>query len=417
MSSTFITDITTIPVAPLKIAALESCTELAEMVDRHIFLQRRHHSSESSSENSSQSSSNASSKHSSHNHSSIEFKGYKCNSYLLHCHCPRFGTGEAKGVLEESVRGADVFIMADVGNYSLTYTAFGHENHMSPDNHFQDIKRIIAASSTAKRINVIMPFMYEGRQHRRTKRESLDCALALQELADMGVQNIITFDAHDPRVVNSIPINGFDNYMPPYQFIRTILKVDRDLQIDNDHMMIISPDEGGMNRAVYFSNVLGVDMGMFYKRRDYSTVVNGKNPIVAHEFLGTDVAGKDVIIVDDMIASGESVLDVAKKLKDRKAKKVFICTTFGLFTEGMEKFDEYYEKGYINYVITTNLTYRKPELLKKPYYLSADMSKLIALIIDTLNKDGSTEPVLSPTERIKTLVAQYYNKEKWLQEE
>lgn len=388
MSGTFITDTTIIPVAPLKIAALESCSELAAQVNRHIFLQRRDHS---------------------HNHSAIEFKGYKCDSYLLNCSCPRFGTGEAKGLVEESVRGADLFVMTDVGNYSLTYTVCGHENHMSPDNHFQDMKRIIAASSTAKRINVIMPFMYEGRQHRRTKRESLDCALALQELVDMGVENIITFDAHDPRVVNSIPINGFDNYMPPYQFIRTILDVDKELQIDNDHMMIISPDEGGMNRAVYFSNVLGVDMGMFYKRRDYSTVVNGKNPIVAHEFLGTNVAGKDVIIVDDMIASGESVLDVAKKLKDRKAKKVFICATFGLFTEGLEKFDEYYEKGYINYVITTNLTYRNPELLKKPYYLSADMSKLIALIIDTLNKDGSTEPVLSPTRRIKNLVAEYYN--------
>lgn len=399
MSSTFITDITTIPVAPLKIAALESCTELAKMVDRHIFLQRRNHSSESSSE--------SFSKRSSQNHSSIEFKGYKCDSYLLHCHCPRFGTGEAKGLVEESVRGADLFIMADVGNYSLTYTAFGHENHMSPDNHFQDIKRIIAASSTAKRINVIMPFMYEGRQHRRTKRESLDCALALQELADMGVQNIITFDAHDPRVVNSIPINGFDNYMPPYQFIRTILKVDKNLQIDNDHMMIISPDEGGMNRAVYFSNVLGVDMGMFYKRRDYSTVVNGKNPIVAHEFLGADVAGKDVIIVDDMIASGESVLDVAKKLKDRKAKKVFICTTFGLFTEGMEKFDEYYEKGYITKVVTTNLHYRRPELLERPYYQEADMTKYLASIIDSLNHDISIGQVQDTTAKIHKLLQKY----------
>lgn len=390
MSGTFITDTTTIPVAPLKIAALESCSELAAMVDRHIVEQREEHSSES--------------------HSSIEFKGYKCDSYLLKCSCPRFGSGEAKGIVSESVRGADVFVMADVGNYSLTYSVCGYENHMSPDDHFQDMKRIVAASHSAKRVNVIMPFMYEGRQHKRTKRESLDCALALQELVDMGVQNIITFDAHDPRVVNSIPINGFDNYMPPYQFIRAILKVDRDLQIDNDHMMIISPDEGGMNRAVYFSNVLGVDMGMFYKRRDYSTVVNGKNPIVAHEFLGTDVAGKDVIIVDDMISSGESMLDVAKQLKDRKAKKVFICTTFGLFTDGLEKFDEYYEKGYINYVVTTNLTYRNPELLKRPYYLSADMSKFIALIIDTLNKDGSTEHVLSPTDRIKALVAEYYSR-------
>ena len=366
MSGTFITDTTTIPVAPLKIAALESCREFAGLVNNHIVQQRNESVSE--------------------NHSSIEFKGYKCDSYLLKCACPRFGSGEAKGLVEESVRGADLFVMADVGNYSLTYSLCGYENHMSPDDHFQDIKRIVAASHSAKRINIIMPFMYEGRQ------------------------NIITFDAHDPRVVNSIPINGFDNYMPPYQFIRTILKVDKDLKLDNDHLMIISPDEGGMNRAVYFANVLGVDMGMFYKRRDYSTVVNGKNPIVAHEFLGTEVAGKDVIIVDDMISSGESMLDVAKQLKDRKANKVFVCTTFGLFTDGLEKFDEYYEKGYINYVITTNLTYQNPELLKRPYYLSADMSKFLALIIDTLNKDGSTEPVMSPTDKIKALVADYYKR-------
>ena len=390
MSGTFITDTTTIPVAPLKIAALESCREFAGLVNNHIVQQRNESVSE--------------------NHSSIEFKGYKCDSYLLKCACPRFGSGEAKGLVEESVRGADLFVMADVGNYSLTYSLCGYENHMSPDDHFQDIKRIVAASHSAKRINIIMPFMYEGRQHKRTKRESLDCALALQELVDMGAQNIITFDAHDPRVVNSIPINGFDNYMPPYQFIRTILKVDKDLKLDNDHLMIISPDEGGMNRAVYFANVLGVDMGMFYKRRDYSTVVNGKNPIVAHEFLGTEVAGKDVIIVDDMISSGESMLDVAKQLKHRKANKVFVCTTFGLFTDGLEKFDEYYEKGYINYVITTNLTYQNPELLKRPYYLSADMSKFLALIIDTLNKDGSTEPVMSPTDKIKALVADYYKR-------
>lgn len=390
MSGTFITDTTTIPVAPLKIAALESCKDFACKVDEHIVRQRQEHTLNA--------------------HSTIEFKGYKCDSYLLKCACPRFGSGEAKGLVEESVRGTDLFVMADVGNYSLTYPLCGYRNHMSPDDHFQDIKRIVAASHSAKRINVIMPFMYEGRQHKRTKRESLDCALALQELVDIGVQNIITFDAHDPRVVNSIPINGFDNYMPPYQFIQTILNVDKNLQIDNDHLMIISPDEGGMNRAVYFANVLGVDMGMFYKRRDYSTVINGKNPIVAHEFLGTDVAGKDVIIVDDMISSGESMLDVAKKLKERKAKKVFVCTTFGLFTDGLDKFDEYYEKGYINYVITTNLTYQMPELLKRPYYLSADMSKFLALIIDTLNKDGSTEPVMSPTDKIKALLAEYNQK-------
>ena len=311
-------------------------------------------------------------------------------------------------MVKESVRGVDMFAMVDVGNYSLTYSVCGHENHMSPDDHYQDLKRIISASvAHAKRVNVIMPFLYEGRQHKRTKRESLDCALALQELINMGVNDIITFDAHDPRIDNAIPLHGFDNYMPPFQFIRALLEVDKDLKIDNEHLMIISPDEGAMNRAVYFSNVLGVDMGMFYKRRNYSTVVNGKNPIVAHEFLGSNVKNKDVIIVDDMISSGESMLDVAKQIKDRGAGKVIVCATFGLFTDGFEKFDEYYDNGYINYVITTNLTYRNPKLTERPYYIEADMSKFIALIIDTLNHDFSTEPVLSPTERIKALVRDY----------
>lgn len=391
MTENFTKDIS-LPVAPLKIAALESCKELAEEIDKHLVELRRERSV--------------------NNDSSIEFKGYKCDSYLLKCKCPRFGSGEAKGVIQESVRGDDVFVMTDVGNYSLTYSVCGYENHMSPDDHYQDMKRIIAtAMNSAKRVNVIMPFMYEGRQHKRTKRESLDCALALQELTNMGVSNIITFDAHDPRVANAIPLKGFDNYMPPYQFMRAVLRVDKNLKIDNEHMMIISPDEGGMNRAVYFSNVLGVDMGMFYKRRDYSTIVNGKNPIVAHEFLGTSVEGKDVIIVDDMISSGESMLDVAKKLKDRKAGKVFICTTFGLFTDGLAKFDEYYEKGYFDYVITTNLTYRSFELRNRCYYLEADMSKFMSLIIDTINHDYTTEQVMSPTERIKAIVSKYYNNE------
>ena len=388
MLSKFISETTTLPVAPLKVAALEGCMDLAKKIDAHLVEQRRGRQIIK--------------------HSDIEFKGYQADSYLLKCHCSRFGSGEAKGVIDESVRGVDLFTMVDVGNYSLTYTVCGHTNHMSPDDHYQDLKRIISASvSHAKRVNVIMPFLYEGRQHKRTKRESLDCALALQELMDMGVNNIITFDAHDPRIDNAIPLHGFDNYMPPFQFMRALLRVDKDLKIDNEHLMIISPDEGAMNRAVYFSNVLGVDMGMFYKRRDYSTVVNGKNPIVAHEFLGTNVEGKDVIIVDDMISSGESMLDVAKQIKDRKARKVIICTTFGLFTDGLSKFDEFYEKGYIDYVITTNLTYRNPELMKRPYYLEADMSKFIALIIDTVNHDFSTENVLNPTERIRNLVAQY----------
>ncbi len=380
---------TTIPVAPLKIAALEGCMDLAKSVDDYIVDFRRNRKNQ--------------------HENTIEFTGYLSDSYLMKCSCPRFGTGEAKAMIGESVRGKDIFVMADVGNYSLTYPVCGHMNHMSPDDHYQDMKRIIsAAMANSHRVNVIMPFMYEGRQHKRNKRESLDCALALQELVDMGVSNIVTFDAHDPRVVNAIPLHGFDNYMPPYQFIKAILGNVKDLKIDADHLMIISPDEGAMSRAVYFSNVLGVDMGMFYKRRDYSTIINGKNPIVAHEFLGDSVEGKDVIIVDDMISSGESMLDVAKQLKDRKVNRVFICTTFGLFTDGMEKFDEYYEKGYFSYVVTTNLTYRNEELLKRPYYLEADMSKFLAAIIDTMNHDISTEGVMSPTERIRDLVAKYH---------
>ena len=276
---------------------------------------------------------------------------------------------------------------------------------MSPDNHYQDLKRIIsAATGKAHRINVIMPFLYEGRQHRRTKRESLDCALMLKELSDMGVSNFITFDAHDPRVQNSIPLNGFDNFFPTYQFLKALVKEVKDFKLDNDHLMIISPDEGAMSRAVYFSNILGVDMGMFYKRRDYSTVVNGKNPIVAHEFLGDSVAGKDVIVIDDMISSGESMLDVAKQLKDRNANRVFVCTTFGLFTDGLKKFDEYYEKGYIHKVITTNLNYRDPELLTRPYYVEANMSKYLASIMDIINHDLSVEKVRSSNEKIMELM-------------
>ena len=276
---------------------------------------------------------------------------------------------------------------------------------MSPDNQFQDLKRIISATDgKAKRLNVIMPFLYEGRQHKRSGRESLDCALALQELADLGVSNIITFDAHDPRVQNAIPLIGFDTFMPTYQFLKAIIDTTPDFRIDSDHLMIISPDEGAMGRAVYFSTILGVDMGMFYKRRDYSVIVNGKNPIVAHEFLGSSVEGKDVVIVDDMISSGESMLDVAKQLKDRKARRVFVCTTFGLFTDGFEKFDEFYEKEYIYKVITTNLNYRDPELLTKPYYVEADMTKFTASIMDSLNHDISIEPIISPTGKIQKLL-------------
>ena len=375
----------TLPVAPLKIVAMESCRELGQKVNDFIVSFRENTVSEAS--------------------VSSLYVNYRSNNYLVDCCCPRFGTGEAKGVLRETIRGTDLFIMTDVCNYSLTYSVSGHLNHMSPDDHFQDLKRIIsAATGKAHRINVIMPFLYESRQHKRTKRESLDCALALQELTDMGVANIITFDAHDPRVQNSIPLSGFDSFNPPYQFMKALFRAVPDLIPDKDHLMVISPDEGAMHRAVYFSNVLGVDMGIFYKRRDYSTIINGKNPIVAHEFLGDDVQGKDVIIVDDMISSGGSMLDVAKQLKSRNAGRVFVCTTFGLFTDGLEKFDEYYEKGYINKVITTNLTYLPPELYEKPYFVKADMSKFLALIIDSLNHDVTIGAVLNPTDKIHALL-------------
>ena len=381
----------TIPVGPLKLAVLDSATELGDRVDYHIkkFRLERDHEHKSN----------------------IHFAGYEEESYKVACACPRFGSGEAKGQLKESVRGADLFILVDVCNYSLTYKLCGYENHMSPDDHYQDLKRIIsAATGKAKRINVIMPFLYESRQHKRTKRESLDCAFALQELIDMGVSNIITFDAHDPRVQNAIPLSGFDSFNPPYQFIKGLLRANPDIKLDNDHLMIIAPDEGAMERAVYFSNVLGVDMGMFYKRRDYSTIINGKNPIVAHEFLGDDVHGKDVIVIDDMISSGGSMLDVAKQVKERGAKRVFVCCTFGLFTDGFEKFDEYYEKGYITSVVTTNLNYRSPELLTKPYYVEADMSKFLAAIIDSLNHDISISYVQDPTKKIKDLIEKHREK-------
>ena len=373
------------PIAPLKLAALDGCRELAENVDKYLVKFR---------ETSNQQFQNT-----------PDFQGYHEASYIIRSSCPRFGTGEAKGILYDSVRGVDLFILADVTNYSLTYTVCGYENHMSPDDHYQDLKRIIsAATGKAHRINVIMPFLYESRQHRRSQRESLDCAFSLQELVNMGVTNIITFDAHDPRVCNAIPLYGFDSFNPPYQFIKGLIKAEPDLQIDKEHLMVISPDEGAMDRAVYFAGVLGVDMGMFYKRRNYSTIVNGKNPIVAHEFLGDDLSGKDVIIIDDMISSGESMLDVAYQIKERGAKRVFVCTTFGLFTDGLAKFDEYYEMGYINRVVTTNLNYRTPELLSRPYYVEADMTKFLAAIIDCINHDVSTEHVNSPTDRIHSLL-------------
>ena len=379
-----------IPIAPLKLASLEGCRDFANLVDKHLSDFRHENPS--------------------HTKDSIAYRGYLEDSYLIDCCCPRFGSGEAKGILKQSVRGVDLFILADVLNYSLTYTVCGYENHMSPDNHYQDLKRIIsAANGKARRINVIMPFLYEGRQHKRSKRESLDCALALQELVDMGVDNIITFDAHDPRVQNAIPLKGFETVQPVYQFIKGLFKAVPDLHIDKDTMMIISPDEGGMGRAIYMSNVLSVDMGMFYKRRDYARLVNGKNPIVAHEFLGADVEDKDMVIIDDMISSGDSMIEVATELKKRKAGRIFICATFGLFTDGMDKFDKAYEEGLFDYLLTTNLVYQTPELLQKPYYVNCDMSKYIAYIIDTLNHDTSISSLLSPLNRINKFLKEHNN--------
>ena len=378
----------TLPTAPLKIAALDSCIELGQKVNDYIVSFRQNATKDFP--------------------DLASIANYNYDNYLVKNACPRFGSGEAKGVLRESIRGADLFVMVDVCNYSLTYSVNGHQNHMSPDDHYQDLKRIIsAATGKARRINVVMPFLYESRQHKRTKRESLDCAVALEELYAMGVYNVITFDAHDPRVQNANSLKGFDNFSPNYQFMKALLRTEPDLNVDKDHLMIISPDEGAMHRAVYLSNILGVDMGMFYKRRDYSIVVNGKNPIVAHEFLGADLKGKNAIIVDDMISSGESMLDVAKQIKERGANRVFVFTTFGLFTEGLAKFDEYYEKGYIDRIITTNLTYLPDELKQKPYFACADMSKFLALIIDSLNHDIPIGNVLDPSEKIHALMSKH----------
>ena len=371
-----------LPVGRLGIISPYSCAELGTKVDNYLVSWRKKRHNEG-----------------------VLYEGYDRDTYLIGSDLPRFGSGEAKGILRESVRGDDIYILVDVCNYSLTYSLAGQTNHMSPDDHYQNLKRIIAAiAGKARRINVIMPFLYESRQHRRTGRESLDCALALQELIQMGVENIITFDAHDPRIQNAIPLYGFETVQSAYQFIKNLLKKEKDLKLDKEHLMVISPDEGGMSRAIYLANNLGVDMGMFYKRRDYSTIVDGRNPIVAHEFLGADVRGKDMIIVDDMISSGESMLDVAKQVKERGADHVFVCTTFGLFTDGLEKFDAYYEKGYISKVITTNLVYQSPELLSRPYYTEATMTKFLAAIIDCINHDVSTEHVNDPTERIQRLL-------------
>lgn len=382
----------TIPVGSLGMIPLEGCINLGKKVDYYLVKWRTERESE--------------------HKDSLAFSGYQRDTYILDAKVPRFGSGEAKGVIKESVRGTDLYLLIDVANYSLTYSLCGHENHMSPDDHYQDLKRIIAAvGGKARRITVIMPYLYESRQHKRTARESLDCALALQEMVNMGVDNIITFDAHDPRVQNAIPLHGFETVQPAYQFIKGLLSHVRNLKIDSDHMMVISPDEGGMSRAIYIANVLGLDMGMFYKRRDYTRIVNGRNPIIAHEFLGSSVEGKDVIIIDDMISSGESVLEVAAELKERKASRIFVFSTFGLFTAGLAGFDKAYEEGTIHRVLTTNLIYQTPELLQREWYIDCDMSKYIAYIIDTLNHDTSISDLLNPVERIQACVARYHKGE------
>ncbi|MCR4705517.1 MAG: ribose-phosphate pyrophosphokinase [Lachnospiraceae bacterium] len=379
---------TALPVAPLKLIALSSAEALGRSVNNYLVSFRKdiHHSLKKD----------------------PAFRGYTESNYLCNFECPRFGSGEGKGVFHESIRGKDLYILVDICNHSITYQLNGYTNHMSPDDHYQDLKRVIAAcNGKAHRINVIMPFLYEGRQHKRNGQESLDCAYALEELFEMGVSNFITFDAHDPRVQNSIPLAGFDNFTAHYQFLRALLENEEDLLIDKEHTTVISPDEGALDRAVYFAGVLGVDTGMFYKRRDYTTIVNGKNPIVAHEFLGDNIDGKDVFIIDDIISSGESILDTARQLKKMNAKRVFLCATFGLFTNGLKKFDEAYEQCVFDRVITTNLCYLPPELKEKPYFLEADMSKFLASIIDFSNHDSSLSNVLTPTEKINAILDKY----------
>ena len=377
-----------IPVGALGIIALDGCTEMGNRVNDYLVKWRKEDGSAYNDD--------------------VVFNGYERDTYLIDAKVPRFGSGEAKGIINESIRGKDLYLMVDVCNYSLTYSLTGHTNRMSPDDHYQNLKRVIAAvGGKARRLNVIMPFLYESRQHKRSNRESLDCALALQELVRMGVDNIITFDAHDPRVQNAIPLNGFETVRPTYQFVKGLLRRFKDLQIDSEHMMAISPDEGATGRAIYLANVLNLDMGMFYKRRDYTKIVDGRNPIVAHEFLGSSVEGKDVIILDDMISSGDSILDVARQLKQRKAKRIFAAATFGLFTNGLDKFDKAYEEGTIDAILTTNLIYQTPELLDRPYYINCDMSKYIALMIDTLNHDGSISSILNPIDRIHNVVDKY----------
>ncbi len=384
------------PVAPLKLIALPSAERMGRRINDYLVEFRRSINNEKVKND-------------------PAFHGYIESNYLTLADCPRFGTGEAKGAFHESIRGKDLFLLVDVCNHSITYEMNGYTNHMSPDDHYQDLKRIIAAvGGKAHRINVIMPFLYEGRQHKRNGRESLDCAYALKELQNMGVSNFVTFDAHDPRVQNATPLSGFDNFQPPYQFLRALLDAEEDLVVDKEHLLVISPDEGALDRAIYFATVLGVDTGMFYKRRDYSTIENGKNPIVAHEFLGDNIDGKDIIIIDDMISSGGSMLDTARQLKRMNARRVYICCTFGLFTDGLKSFDHAYEQGYFDKVITTNLTYLPPEIHNRPYFVEADMSKFLASIIDFMNHDVSLTNATATTEKIRRIVEVYNSRREFV---
>ena len=382
------------PIAPLKIVALDSAREFGKKVNDHlVFYRKEVDINNAVKEN-------------------PAFQGYTEDNYLADFEAPRFGSGEGKGVFHESIRGKDLFILVDVTNHSITYKTNGFINHKSPDDHYQDLKRVIAAAAgKARRINVVMPFLYEGRQHKRNGRESLDCAYALEELRDMGIDNFITFDAHDPRVSNATPLHGFDNFLSPYQFVKALLEKVDDIKLDPQHLVVISPDEGALDRAIYFASVLGVNTGMFYKRRDYSVIVNGKNPIVAHEFLGDSLEGKDVIIIDDMISSGESMLDTSRQLKEMNANRVFICCTFGLFTNGFDKFDAAYEKGWFDKVITTNLTYLPPVIYEKPYFVEAEMSSFCASIIDFLNHDVSLSNVHTTTDKIYEFLETYTKKQ------
>ena len=381
-------DIDNIPVGPLGVIAMAGCEDIGRKIND--WLQKWHNLQETNDQ---------------------EFytttrRGR--DSFLIKTYCPRFGTGEAKGVIKESVRGYDIYIIIDVCASNKTFKMYGRDVPMSPDDHFSDLKRIISAiGSKAKRVNVIMPMLYESRQHRRTSRESLDCALALQELTNMGVENIITFDAHDPRVQNAIPLGGFENIMPTYQMLKALCKNIKDLRLDKNNLMVVSPDEGAMQRNIFYSSVLALDLGMFYKRRDYTTIVNGRNPIVAHEYLGASVEGKDVIVVDDMISSGDSIIDLATELKSRKANRIFAIATFGFFTNGLDAFNQAYKDGLIYRVISTNLTYRTPELLAAPWFIEADLSKYIACLIATLNHDRSINNLLNPYDRIQNLVKRY----------